>query len=98
VIYAQDFSQPLEALWGEFSWLAGFQFVTMNMVLVMLSRVAPWVAQTLPLMSAPSAYIWHCSGAADIKINVGATPRFPKSRRPQKRRSALPSRGRDAQF
>jgi hypothetical protein len=33
VVDAQDLPQPLKALWGEFSWLAGFQFASMSMVL-----------------------------------------------------------------
>jgi hypothetical protein len=32
VVYPQDLAQPLEAFWGKFSWLAGFQFVTVNAV------------------------------------------------------------------
>ena len=37
MIHPQDLSEPLDAFRGEFSWLAGFQFVTVNAVLVMLS-------------------------------------------------------------
>jgi hypothetical protein len=37
VVDPQDFTQPLEALGGEFSWLTGFQFVTVTGVPVMLA-------------------------------------------------------------
>jgi hypothetical protein len=36
VVYAEDLSEPLDSFRGEFSWLTGFQFVTVNAVLVML--------------------------------------------------------------
>jgi hypothetical protein len=37
MVDAQDLPEPLKALWGEFSWLAGSQFVTLTMPFVTLS-------------------------------------------------------------
>jgi hypothetical protein len=36
MVHPQDLAEPLDAFRGEFSWLAGFHFVTTNAVLVML--------------------------------------------------------------
>jgi hypothetical protein len=44
VVHPQGLSQPLEAFRGEFSWLAGFQSVTVNAFLVVLS---PLCGETL---------------------------------------------------